>query len=278
MNVILTQGKEPLQIPASEVYVPSLNNKSVEDLLNELVFEVGVGKAYPHVQIKDDEVSAESTYSSEKIESLVGGGSNGYQVLAKEWASYVSAAINHTFTAYQKGQYLVVSAIGDNGSQTNSITSTGTLVYQRYSTYPGARHAFIYLYNLDVDDTITVKSDNYSGGSYRGTNAIICRLDGSKEITNLSLVQEGFGSDGAVTKTTYLEPEKFYITIGISSGIDENSSDSITGSYAENVIISNWTRVHFIQSIGGSQITQTQYGNQAGGASIGVFEVIYENS
>ena len=73
MNIAFTQGKEEMMLPASSVYVPSMGNKTVEDLLNELNFKVGVSDAYPHVQIKDSVVADDSTYSSQKIESIAGG-------------------------------------------------------------------------------------------------------------------------------------------------------------------------------------------------------------
>ena len=69
MQVLITKGTEKLSLLASQIYLTTLN-KSLEEVINGLVFDVGVSKSYPNIRIVDDEVSSENTYSSQKIEEL----------------------------------------------------------------------------------------------------------------------------------------------------------------------------------------------------------------
>lgn len=69
MQVLITKGTEKLSLLASQIYLTTLN-KSLEEVINGLTFDVGVSKSYPNIRIVDDEVSSENTYSSQKIEEL----------------------------------------------------------------------------------------------------------------------------------------------------------------------------------------------------------------
>lgn len=69
MQVLITKGTEKLSLLASQIYLTTLN-KSLEEVINGLTFDVGVSKSYPNIRIVDDEVSNENTYSSQKIEEL----------------------------------------------------------------------------------------------------------------------------------------------------------------------------------------------------------------
>ena len=69
MKVLITKGTEQLSLLASQIYLTTLN-KSLEEVINGLTFDVGVSKSYPNIRIVDDEVSSENTYSSQKIEEL----------------------------------------------------------------------------------------------------------------------------------------------------------------------------------------------------------------
>lgn len=69
MKVLIQKGDEKLSLLASQIYLTALN-QTLEQVINGLVFDVGVSKTYPNIRIVDDEVSTENTYSSQKIEEI----------------------------------------------------------------------------------------------------------------------------------------------------------------------------------------------------------------
>ena len=69
MKVLIQKGDEKLSLLASQIYLTALN-QTLEQVINGLVFDVGVSKTYPNIRIIDDEISTENTYSSQKIEEI----------------------------------------------------------------------------------------------------------------------------------------------------------------------------------------------------------------
>ena len=66
MDIILTHGPEKLQLPASMIYIP-LYQKNLETFLRDLKYDIDLLK-FTVAQIKDNEISSSTTYSSQKIE------------------------------------------------------------------------------------------------------------------------------------------------------------------------------------------------------------------
>lgn len=204
------------------------------------------------------------------IDELAQGG--GGTVIDKEIALFTEYSafndpIDYTYTATVAGKYLVVAVAGDNqDGYGNSVSSTGTLIFQETAS-PVDKHPFINIYQLDVDDTITIRLSNYSTGKTRGTMAVIARMFGYNFVS-LTKLYEDFVRDNSVSKTSVLSAGDNYLLIGTSCG-EGNKSSTITfnGFELSSGISLSYTKIYAVKSLG-TQVTQTQSGDIAGAGYI----------
>ena len=187
-----------------------------------------------------------------------------YPRLQKVYSAYTDP-IDVTYIT-DTGQYFVIAVMTSKPGVTTSSTD---IVYFNGET-TGRQTAF-YIINCKAGDTISIKLNNFSGNAYRGTTACILKNVGA---TVTSAVQDWkvFKFDTTATMGKVLSLDTIYLCVGGSCGEQHSSSFDVTanlGSYYNSNCQESGINVSVINALSGTvNISQSQFGNIAGGATV----------
>ena len=187
-----------------------------------------------------------------------------YPRLQKVYSVYTDP-IDATYIT-DTGQYFVIAVMTSKPGVTTSSTD---IVYFNGET-TGRQTAF-YIINCKAGDTISIKLNNFSGNAYRGTTACILKNVGA---TVTSAVQDWkvFKFDSTATMGKVLSLNTIYLCVGGSCGEQHSSSFDVTanlGSYYNSNCQESGINVSVINALSGTvNISQSQFGNIAGGATV----------